>query len=76
MVQAVGHGTSRGIEMNKQQYLDLLMLLSALESWAMAQKETLPGYLHDRICEAVTLLSSEVLTGQALPPCSCEKGNN
>lgn len=47
--------------MNKQQCLELLTLLSALESWALSQKERLPDYLHDRICQATTLLSREVL---------------
>lgn len=47
--------------MNKEQHLELLMLLSALESLAMAQKERMPDYLHDRICEAVTYPSKEVL---------------
>lgn len=47
--------------MDKHQCLELLTLLSALESWALSQKEMLPDYLHDRICEATGLLSREVL---------------
>ena len=47
--------------MNKGECLELLTLLSALESWAMSQKEAMPDYLHDRICNSVELLSREVL---------------
>lgn len=47
--------------MNKEQYLELLMLLSALESWAMSQKERMPEYLHESITDAVSSLSKEVL---------------
>ena len=47
--------------MNKGECLELLTLLSALESWALSQKEPLPDYLHDRICTATTRLSQEVL---------------
>ena len=47
--------------MNKQQCLELLMLLSALESWAMSQDKRMPDYLHDSIAESVGLLSKEVL---------------
>ncbi len=47
--------------MTKAQYLDLLTLLSALESWAMSQKEAMPDYLLDRITDSVNLLTQEVL---------------
>lgn len=51
--------------MTKQQSLDLLMLLSALESWAMSVRSGsncgLPDYLHDRIYESVEILSAMVL---------------
>lgn len=47
--------------MNKEQCLDLLMLLSALESWALSQKEAMPDYLLDRITDSVNLLTREVL---------------
>ena len=50
-----------GAEMTKEQYLDLLMLLSALESWALSSKERLPDYLHDRINDNVDALRKEVL---------------
>lgn len=47
--------------MTKQECLDLLMLLSALESWSFSVKECLPDYLHERINDSVEVLSREVL---------------
>lgn len=47
--------------MTKDQYLNLLMLLSALESWAMSSKEHLPDYLYDRISDSVEALRKEIL---------------
>lgn len=47
--------------MTKEYTLELLMLLSALESWSFSTKERLPDYLHDRLSDAVAVLSLEVL---------------
>jgi len=47
--------------MNKQQILDLLMLLSALESWSFSEGKRLPDYLHDNLCTAVDCLTKELL---------------
>lgn len=47
--------------MTKQQALDILLLLSALESWSFAEKHTPPDFLTERLCEAIKLLSDEVL---------------
>lgn len=47
--------------MTKQEYLDLLMLLSAMESWTFSVKECLPDYLHERLSNAIESLSREVL---------------
>lgn len=49
--------------MTKPEALDLLMLLSALESWAFSQKAMIPDYLHDRISTAIELLRAEILEG-------------
>jgi hypothetical protein len=49
------------LKIDKQKALDLLMLLSALESWSFATKESLPDYLHDRINTSVELLSAIIL---------------
>ena len=50
--------------MKKQDALDLLMLLSALESWSLASKERLPDYLYERIASSVDLLSEILLEGE------------
>lgn len=47
--------------MTRQNKLDILLLLSALESWGFAEKHYLPDFLTERLCEAITLLSAEVL---------------
>lgn len=47
--------------MDRSQILDLLMLLSALESWAFSNKTMLPDYLHERLCRHVEMLSELLL---------------
>ena len=47
--------------MTKEQSLDLIKLLSALESWAFSTKQTLPDYLFERIEIAIDVLTKEVL---------------
>ena len=48
--------------MDKQQHLEILMLLSALESWSFSVTGSrLPDYLYERIANAVEALSKEVL---------------
>ena len=51
--------------MTREQKLDILMLLSAVESWSYADKHLMPDYLHDRLANAVDLLRAEVLDGSA-----------
>lgn len=46
----------------REQTLELLMLLSALESAFFASKSTMPDYLIERMDRAVGLLRDEVLT--------------
>ncbi len=48
--------------MGREQALDLLVLLSALESAFMASNATIPDYLHERIGDSVERLRGEVLT--------------
>ena len=48
-------------EMNKSEILELLMLLSALESWSFADKHKLPDYLLDRIDSSIGMLAKELL---------------
>lgn len=48
--------------MGREQAIDLMMLLSALESAFMASKATIPDYLLERISDSVEMLRGEVLT--------------
>jgi len=45
----------------KEQALQIIKLLSAVESWSYADKHRMPDYLYERIDEAMTLLEQEVL---------------
>jgi hypothetical protein len=47
--------------MTKEQAIELLKLLSALESWSFANGQRLPDYLHERLCSAIETLTAEVL---------------
>ena len=50
--------------MTKEQTLELLMLLSAIESWSFADKHRMPEYLYDRIDSAIEFLRKELLGEQ------------
>ena len=47
--------------MTKQDYLDIIKLLSALESWAHSAGSRFPDYLGEQIIDAIEKLSKEVL---------------
>ena len=47
--------------MTKEQTLELLKLLSALESWGFSNGKTMPDFLVDRLCAAIDQLTCEVL---------------
>ena len=47
--------------MTKEQILDTLRLLSALEAWSFANNQRLPDYLLEDLGKAVEILSAEVL---------------
>ncbi len=47
--------------MTKPEALDLLQLLSALESWGFSNNHRLPDYLHDRLQDSIEILRKEVL---------------
>jgi len=49
--------------MTKPEAIDLLMLLSALESWSFAADHRLPDILAARLDAAVAALRDEVLEG-------------
>ena len=47
--------------MTQKQALELIKLLSAIESWSFANGHKMPDYLYDHICEAMEILEKEVL---------------
>lgn len=47
----------------REQTLELLMLLSAMESWSFAAEHRLPEGLAERLDTAVDLLKDEILIG-------------
>ena len=47
--------------MTKEQTLELLKLLSALESWGYSANVKLPDFLADRLVDAIDTLTAEVL---------------
>ena len=49
------------IELTKKQALDILMLLTALESWSFSIKETLPDCLLEKIERNCELISNKVI---------------
>jgi len=53
--------------MTKQDYLELLMLLSALESWSFsfADRQRLPDWLQENLDNSIDKLKAEVLVDQS-----------
>ena len=47
--------------MTKEQILDTIKLLSALEAWSFAEKHCLPDYLLEDLDKTIEMLSQEVL---------------
>ena len=47
--------------MTKPEAIRALKLLSALESWAMSQKERMPDYLHEDIQTSMEVLERIIL---------------
>ena len=47
--------------MTKEQALDLIKLLSAVESWSFADKHRMPDYLYDKIDGSIKALEKVVL---------------
>jgi hypothetical protein len=57
--------TQRNLIMTKQEALNLIKLLSALESWAFSTKTPFPDYLTEDLCVAVRKLEDIVLDKNA-----------
>lgn len=47
--------------MNREQAIELIKLLSALESWGFATGHMLPDYLHERLSDALAQLTEDAL---------------
>jgi len=47
--------------MTRVEALEIIKLLSALESWSFSFKERLPNYLIDQIAASIEVLEKEVL---------------
>lgn len=47
--------------MTKQDALDIIKLLSAVESWSFADKHRMPDYLYEQIATAMETLTVEVM---------------
>jgi len=47
--------------MSREDALNIIKLLSALESWSFSTKTLLPGYLHEDLCVAIKKLEAIVL---------------
>jgi hypothetical protein len=45
----------------KEQILEVLKLLSALEAWIFAEKHNLPDYLFERLDKSIQVLTDQVL---------------
>jgi len=47
--------------MTKEEALQAIKLLSALEAWAMSQSARLPDYVHEDLCKSMEVLERIVL---------------
>jgi hypothetical protein len=50
--------------MTTPELLQLMRLLSALESWGFSNGKPFPDYLHDQLVNAVDALERKILAGQ------------
>jgi len=50
-----------GTEMTKEQMLEIIKLLSALESWSFSAGQRMPDYLFERLDKSINELTEEVL---------------
>ena len=47
--------------MTKQDKIDIMMLLSAIESWSFSVQSRFPDYMHERLTDIVGKLNKEVI---------------
>ena len=55
------YAAAAGCCMTKEQILEVIKLLSALESWSFADKHSMPDYLYEKITAAMEVLEKELL---------------
>ena len=53
--------STEAVGMTKQDYLDIIKLLSAVESWSFSTGGKFPDYLGEQISDSIEKLSKEVL---------------
>ena len=51
--------------MTKEEALQAIKMLSAMESWALSQQAQMPDYLHDDLCTSMKILEKIVLEQKA-----------
>jgi hypothetical protein len=61
MADGVGNGTSKEYQMTREQHLNILILLSTLESLILAQKVPIPEGLFEDIDLVTETLRKEIL---------------
>ena len=49
--------------MTKSEALEIIMLISAMESWSLSSDKTVPDYLWEKIAVAQDILRKEILGG-------------
>ena len=47
--------------MTKEQILEVIKLLSAVESWSFLNGNSMPPYLHDKLDKSVDVMTKELL---------------
>ena len=47
--------------MTKEQILEVIKLLSAVESWSFSTGKSMPPYLHDKLDKSVEAMTKELL---------------
>jgi hypothetical protein len=52
----------KGMMMTKKEMLDILQLLSALESWGLVERQTrIPDYIHEALMSSAEILRKNIL---------------
>ena len=60
-IKIAAKDAKKEIEMTKEQILEIIKLLSALESWSFSAGQRMPDYLFERLDKSINELTEEVL---------------